>query len=92
MRLENVTARTIALLGAAAILVALALVPVGWHCSGAIRGWNFVIFALVAGGGSAIGSAASRWARRRVVGIFVTVVVVLAALFAVGGLATLGCD
>ena len=80
------------MLGAVAILVALALVPAAWHCSGAIRGWNFVIFALVAVGGSAVGSAAGRQARRRLVGILVTVVVVLAALFAVGGLGSLGCD
>jgi hypothetical protein len=79
------------MLGAVAILVALALIPAAWHCSGAIRGWNFVIFALVAVGGSMIGSAAGRYARRRLVGIAVTALVVVAALFAVGGLASGSC-
>ena len=86
------TARTTAIAGGVAILVAIALVPLAWHCSGAIRGWNFVIFALLAAGGSAVGSAAGRFARRRLVGVLTTVVVVLAALFAVGGLGSLGCD
>ena len=84
--------RTTATLGAVAILVALALVPATWHCNGAVEGWNFVIYALIAAGGSIIGSVAGRVAQRRLVGIAVTVLTVAAALFAVQGLAALGCD
>lgn len=80
------------MVGIVAILIALALVPATWNCSGAIEGWNFVIYALIAAGGSTVGSAGGRFARRRVVGIAVTVLVVAAALFGVQGLATLGCD
>ena len=79
-------------MGAVAILIALVLVPITWHCSGAVEGWNFVIYALIAAGGSIVGSAGGRWAKRRLVGITVTVLTVGVALFAVSGLAALGCD
>jgi hypothetical protein len=80
------------MIGLVAILIALALVPAVWHCSGAVAGWNFVIYALIAVGGSILGSAGGRLAKRRVVGIGVTVLAVGLALFAVTGLATIGCD
>ena len=86
------TARTTATIGIVAILAALALVPVAWHCSGAVEGWNFVIYALLAAGGSIIGSAAGRVRKSRLVGIATTVLVVAAALFVVNGLAVLVCD
>jgi uncharacterized membrane protein YfcA len=89
---ENVTARTTATIGIVAILVALALVPFAWHCSGAVEGWNFVIYALLAAGGSMVGSAAGRVRKSRLVGIAATVLVVAAALFVVSGLAALVCD
>lgn len=78
--------------GAVAILIALVLVPITWHCSGAVEGWNFVIYALIAAGGSIVGSAGGRLAKRRLVGIAVTVLTVGLALFAVTGLAAVGCD
>lgn len=85
------TTRTTALVGLTAILGALALVPAAWHCSGNVQGWNFVIFALVAAGGSIVGSAAGRQFKSRLAGILATVVTVLAALLAVGGLASGSC-
>lgn len=92
MRLERVTVRTTAISGFTAILVALALVPITWHCSGEIEGWNFVIYALIAVGGSILGSAGGRVRKSRLVGIAATVLVVAAALFVVSGLAALVCD
>jgi hypothetical protein len=86
-----VSVRTTALVGFVAILIALVLVPVTWHCSGAVEGWNFVIYALIAAGGSIVGSAGGRLAKRRLVGVAVTVLVVAAALFLVTGLAAIGC-
>ena len=86
------TARTTATIGIVAILGALALVPVAWHCSGAVEGWNFVIYALLAAGGSIVGSAAGRVRKSRLVGIAATVLVVAAALFVVSGLAALVCE
>ncbi|MGH3081153.1 MAG: hypothetical protein ACRDNH_08470 [Gaiellaceae bacterium] len=86
------TVRTTATIGTVAILVALVLVPAVWHCSGAIEGWNFVIYVLLAAGGSIVGSAAGRVRRSRLVGIATTVLVVAAALFVVSGLAALVCD
>ena len=86
------TVRTTAIIGFTAILVALALVPITWNCSGAIEGWNFVIYALIAVGGSILGSAAGRVRKSRLVGIAATVLVVAATLFVVSGLAALVCD
>jgi hypothetical protein len=80
------------MIGTVAMLVALALVPSTWHCSGAITGWNFVIFALLAGGGTAVGAAAGHVARRRLVGVAVTALVVVAALTAIAALAAQRCD
>jgi preprotein translocase subunit SecG len=88
---EHMTTRTTALLGATLIVVGLALVPAFWHCSGNVQGWNFVIFALVAAGGSIVGSAAGRRFQSRLAGILATVVVVMAALLAVTALATGSC-
>jgi hypothetical protein len=92
LRLERVTVRTTAIIGFTAIFVALVLVPTTWHCSGAIEGWNFVIYALIAVGGSILGSAAGRVRKSRLVGIAATVLVVAATLFVVSGLAALVCD
>jgi uncharacterized membrane protein YfcA len=89
---ENVKARTTATIGIVAILVALALVPATWHCSGAIEGWNFVIYALLAAGGSIVGSAVGRVRKSRLVGIAATVLIVAAALFVVSGLAAVVCN
>jgi hypothetical protein len=92
LRLARVTVRTTAIIGFTAILVALALVPTTWNCSGAIEGWKFVIYALIAVGGSILGSASGRVRKSRLVGIAATVLVVAATLFVVSGLAALVCD
>jgi hypothetical protein len=92
LRHEKLSVRTTVVIGFVAILIALALVPATWHCSGAVEGWNFVIYALIAVGGSIVGSAGGRLAKRRVVGVVVTVLTVGLALFAVTGLAAIGCD
>jgi hypothetical protein len=92
LRHENVSVRTTAIVGAVAILIALVLVPITWDCSGAVEGWNFIIYALIAVGGSIIGSVGGRLAKRRLVGIATTVLTVGLALFAVSGLAAIGCD
>jgi hypothetical protein len=79
-----VNAKTNAAIGATAILLALALVPFIWGCGESVSGWNVLVFGLIAAGASQFGSAAGRWTGRRVVGIAVTVIAVLVALFGLG--------
>jgi hypothetical protein len=74
------SAKAYAALGAGAILLALALVPAIWGCDEGISGWNVLVFGLIAGGSSWLGSAGGRWSGQRLVGILVTVIAVLLSL------------
>ncbi len=75
--------------GSSAILVGLALVPFIWGCGEGVSGWNVLVFGLIAAGASQLGSAAGTWTGQRLVGIAVTVIGVLIALFGLG-IATAG--
>ena len=77
-------AKTNAAIGATAILLALALVPFIWGCGDGVSGWNVLVFGLIAAGASQFGSAAGRWTGQRLIGIAVTVIAVLVALFGLG--------
>ena len=77
-------AKTNAAIGATAILLALALVPFIWGCGQSVSGWNVLVFGLIAAGASQFGSAAGRWTGQRLIGIAVTVIAVLVALFGLG--------
>jgi hypothetical protein len=79
-----VNAKANAAIGATCILLALALVPFIWGCGEGVSGWNVLVFGLIAGGASQFGSAAGRLTSQRVVGIGVTVIAVLVALFGLG--------
>jgi hypothetical protein len=84
VRLGNLSAKTHAALGASAILLGLALVPAIWGCGEGVSGWNVLIFGLIALGASWLGSAVGRSTGQRLLGIAMTVLAVLAALFLVG--------
>jgi hypothetical protein len=71
-------------IGAGAILVGLALVPLIWECDAGISGWNVLIFVLIAVGASQFGAAFGRVTRQRLVGIGATVIAVLGALVLIG--------
>jgi hypothetical protein len=86
-----VNPKTNVALGATSILVALALVPFLWGCGEGVSGWNVLVFGLIAAGASQFGSAAGRWTGQRVVGIAVTVVAVLIALFGLGVTTAASC-
>jgi hypothetical protein len=85
------TAKGHAAFGATLILVALALVPLIWECGAGVSGWNVLVFALVAFGASQIGAAMGRWTGKRLTGIAMTVVAVLAALFMIGVITAGSC-
>ena len=78
------TAKGHAAFGSSLILIALALVPAIWDCGAGVSGWNVLVFGLIAFGASQLGAAMGRWTGKRLSGIAMTVVAVLAALFMVG--------
>jgi hypothetical protein len=80
-----------AALGAALILVALALVPFIWACGKGVADWNVLVFGLIAFGASQAGAAMGRWTRQRLAGIAMTILVVVAALLAVALITSGSC-
>jgi hypothetical protein len=79
-----VNPKTNVAIGATAILLGLVLVPFIWGCGEGVSGWNVLVFGLIAAGASQFGSAAGRWTGQRLVGVAVTVIAVLVALFGIG--------